>query len=172
MDVSRIRALRGPNLWSRHTAIEAIVSCSEAERDINSIAGFETRLRERFPIDVRRCPLYQDMKEGVTPELVDAAFEKAYSKEFFIRLLGRGGYPSTKEVRGSNFCDIAWHIDERTHRVAFIIMAAVFIGAPLVGVYPVFMMKVMCFALFASAFFTLGLITKERLWDCTSPVWR
>ena len=42
--------------------------------------------------------------------------------------------------------------DERTHRVAFIIMAAVFIGAPLVGVYPVFMMKVMCFALFACAF--------------------
>ena len=49
MDVSRIRALRGPNLWSRHTAIEAIVSCAEAERDINDIPGFETRLRERFP---------------------------------------------------------------------------------------------------------------------------
>ena len=31
MKVSRIRALRGPNLWSRHTAIEAIVSCNEAE---------------------------------------------------------------------------------------------------------------------------------------------
>ena len=28
---------------------------------------FRTRLRERFPIDVRRCPIYQDMKEGVTP---------------------------------------------------------------------------------------------------------
>ncbi|WP_199097355.1 transcription-repair coupling factor [Dyella sp. ASV21] len=28
---------------------------------------FRTHLRERFPIDVRRCPLYQDMKEGVTP---------------------------------------------------------------------------------------------------------
>jgi transcription-repair coupling factor (superfamily II helicase) len=28
---------------------------------------FRSRLRERFPIDVRRCPLYQDMKEGVTP---------------------------------------------------------------------------------------------------------
>ena len=40
----------------------------------------------------------------------------------------------------------------RTHRVAFLLMAAVFIGAPLVGVYPVFMMKVMCFALFACAF--------------------
>ncbi len=28
---------------------------------------FRTRLRERFPIDVRHCPIYQDMKEGVTP---------------------------------------------------------------------------------------------------------
>ena len=29
--------------------------------------AFRSHLRERFPIDVRRCPLYQDMKEGVTP---------------------------------------------------------------------------------------------------------
>ncbi len=28
---------------------------------------FRNALRERFPIDVRRCALYQDMKEGVTP---------------------------------------------------------------------------------------------------------
>ncbi|MBK7423437.1 MAG: cyanophycin synthetase [Propionivibrio sp.] len=49
MDVSRIRALRGPNLWSRHTAIEAIISCSETERVINNLPGFEARLRERFP---------------------------------------------------------------------------------------------------------------------------
>ena len=40
----------------------------------------------------------------------------------------------------------------RTHLIAFVIMAAVFILAPLLGVYPVFMMKVMCFALFACAF--------------------
>lgn len=40
----------------------------------------------------------------------------------------------------------------RTHQITFIIMAVIFIGAPLVGVYPVFMMKVMCFALFACAF--------------------
>ncbi|MCO5117155.1 MAG: branched-chain amino acid ABC transporter permease [Ottowia sp.] len=31
-------------------------------------------------------------------------------------------------------------------------MALILVGAPLVGVYPVFMMKVMCFALFACAF--------------------
>ncbi len=49
MEVSRIRALRGPNLWSRHTAIEAIVSCSEAELDIEALPGYEARLRNLFP---------------------------------------------------------------------------------------------------------------------------
>lgn len=49
MEVSRIRALRGPNLWSRRTAIEAIVTCTEEECSIGSIIGFESRLRARFP---------------------------------------------------------------------------------------------------------------------------
>ncbi|MBV8465783.1 MAG: cyanophycin synthetase [Burkholderiales bacterium] len=49
MDVSRIRVLRGPNLWTRHTAIEAVVTCSDIERSIDQLPGFETRLRVRFP---------------------------------------------------------------------------------------------------------------------------
>jgi cyanophycin synthetase len=49
MEISRIRALRGPNLWTRHTAIEGIVACSSDERSISRIPGFETRLRARFP---------------------------------------------------------------------------------------------------------------------------
>lgn len=49
MEVSRIRALRGPNLWSHHTAIEAIVECAESEYAIGAIVGFESRLRARFP---------------------------------------------------------------------------------------------------------------------------
>jgi len=36
-------------------------------------------------------------------------------------------------------------------RIAFLVMLAFFVGAPAV-IYPVFLMKVMCFALFASAF--------------------
>ncbi|MDZ4316298.1 MAG: cyanophycin synthetase [Azonexus sp.] len=49
MDVSRIRALRGPNLWSRHTAIQAIVTCEGGEVAIADLPNFEARLRERFP---------------------------------------------------------------------------------------------------------------------------
>ena len=49
MKVSRIRALRGPNLWSRHTALEAIVACEPAECAIGDLPGFEARLRHLFP---------------------------------------------------------------------------------------------------------------------------
>ena len=49
MEVSRIRALRGPNLWSRHTAIEAVVSCSSVERSSADQAEFEAAVRARFP---------------------------------------------------------------------------------------------------------------------------
>jgi cyanophycin synthetase len=48
MNITRIRALRGPNLWSRHTAIEAVVECSAPEQDIGSLPGFEGALRDRF----------------------------------------------------------------------------------------------------------------------------
>ena len=47
MQVSRIRALRGPNLWSRHTAIEAIISCPESEWVLAS--SLEQQLRRTFP---------------------------------------------------------------------------------------------------------------------------
>ena len=60
---------------------------------------------------------YATLNDDVTAEEVDAAYEKMYADEYFIRLLGRGAYPATKYVRGTNYCDIAWHIDPRTHRV-------------------------------------------------------
>ena len=41
MEVSRIRALRGPNLWCRHTAIEAIVACSDQSHLLAELPGFE-----------------------------------------------------------------------------------------------------------------------------------
>lgn len=49
MKVIQIRALRGPNLWSKHTSIEATVVLGKNECTLNEVPGFETRLRERFP---------------------------------------------------------------------------------------------------------------------------
>ncbi|HWR09794.1 N-acetyl-gamma-glutamyl-phosphate reductase [Sporomusa sp.] len=60
---------------------------------------------------------YATLKQGVTAEAVDAAYTSLYGDEYFVRLLGRGGYPATKNTRGTNFCDLGWHIDNRTGRV-------------------------------------------------------
>ncbi|MFN3884671.1 MAG: cyanophycin synthetase [Rhodocyclaceae bacterium] len=49
MEIFRIRALRGPNLWSRHTSIQALVRCDENERAMSRLPGFEARIRARFP---------------------------------------------------------------------------------------------------------------------------
>ena len=49
MEVSRIRALRGPNLWSRHTSIEAMVRCDSDHTDLSQHPEFENQLRHLFP---------------------------------------------------------------------------------------------------------------------------
>ncbi len=55
MEVSRIRALRGPNVWCRQQVLEAVVSCAEDEPGPEGVAAFETRLRARYPdVDLPR----------------------------------------------------------------------------------------------------------------------
>jgi cyanophycin synthetase len=60
MEVMRVRALRGPNLWSHHTSIEAVVKCSIAEQCVETIPDFEGRLRARFPAMIPLQPMGHD----------------------------------------------------------------------------------------------------------------
>ena len=60
---------------------------------------------------------YANLKQGVDKTAVDNAFTKMYADEYFVRLLSQGNLPAVKQVRGSNFVDIAWQIDERTGRI-------------------------------------------------------
>ena len=72
MELIRTRALRGPNLWSRHTALEVLVSCPEPERALDKVAGFETRLLERFP-DI---PDYHPV-DGISPVSMAQVLQQA-----------------------------------------------------------------------------------------------
>ena len=58
MEVTRIRALRGPNLWSRHTALEAVVICTDDGCCLSRLPGFEARVRALCPWmgPLRPCP--------------------------------------------------------------------------------------------------------------------
>jgi len=49
MHITRLRALRGPNLWSRHTCMEALVSCAGEHCSLENMPGFAERLRALFP---------------------------------------------------------------------------------------------------------------------------
>ena len=51
------------------------------------------------------------------PEAVGEALQTAYSKQPFVRLLGKGGCADTKHVTRTNFIDIGWDYDPRTGRV-------------------------------------------------------
>eukprot|EP01030_Chromulinospumella_sphaerica_P015246 gene15246-15047_t len=49
MKIERIRALRGPNLWSKNTSMEALVFCEENERLYDRFANIEMRVRSALP---------------------------------------------------------------------------------------------------------------------------
>ena len=48
---------------------------------------------------------------------VTKALEESYSHYPFVRLLGEGKCPDTKNVTRTNFIDIGWHHDPRTNRL-------------------------------------------------------
>ena len=75
MNVNRIRALRGPNLWTQHTAIEAVVSCTPEECAITADPGFEIRLRTRFPAISPLQPTGHDSKVTLAHVLGLAAID-------------------------------------------------------------------------------------------------
>ncbi|OOG41814.1 transcription-repair coupling factor [Rhodanobacter sp. C06] len=84
--------------------------------------GFRNALRERFPIDVRRCPLYQDMKEGVTPGGIEyylpLFFEQTatlfdYLADNALFVLGEGAGESSEAF----WTQTAERYDQRAHDI-------------------------------------------------------
>ncbi len=55
-------------------------------------------------------------------EKISACYKKFYGNEPFIRLLEGKNLPDTKNVIGTNICEIAWRLDARTGRL--IVMSA------------------------------------------------
>ncbi|MEJ8778174.1 N-acetyl-gamma-glutamyl-phosphate reductase [Pseudogracilibacillus sp. ICA-222130] len=63
--------------------------------------------------------MYLTAKESTTTKELTELFQKQYKDNHFIRIQ-EGRFPSTKEVSGSNFCDIAVAYDERTKRITVV----------------------------------------------------
>ena len=59
---------------------------------------------------------YAKLKEGVSEEEVKKAYD-IYKDEYFVRVLKEGNVPEVRNVKCSNFVDVAYKVDPRTHRV-------------------------------------------------------
>lgn len=63
---------------------------------------------------------YASLTREVSYEEVKKVYEDFYQKEYFVRLTKKGVFPETRWVKGSNFLDIGFTVDQRTKRIVVI----------------------------------------------------
>jgi N-acetyl-gamma-glutamyl-phosphate reductase len=99
---------------------------SEIEEQLSFAAG--TKVVIQFTphlIPVNRgilTTLYLAPEKSADAEKIFACYKKFYGNEPFVRLLEDKTLPDTKNVTGTNVCEIAWRLDPRTGRL--IVMSA------------------------------------------------
>jgi len=99
---------------------------SEIEEQLSFAAGAKVVVQfTPHLIPVNRgilTTLYFEPAGKLTDEKISACYKKAYGNEPFVRLLEGKALPDTKNVTGTNVCEIAWRLDPRTSRL--IVMSA------------------------------------------------
>jgi N-acetyl-gamma-glutamyl-phosphate reductase len=66
------------------------------------------------------CTIYTQLTDFMTTKEVVQFYEHYYENHPFVRIRKEGILPATKEVYGSNYCDIGFHADERTGRLTIV----------------------------------------------------
>ena len=56
--------------------------------------------------------IYGRLSPGITRDDITRVYEKYYGEKPFVRCLKPGTYPAMSHVKGSNFCDIGFHVDK------------------------------------------------------------
>ncbi|MDW5299045.1 MAG: N-acetyl-gamma-glutamyl-phosphate reductase [Sedimentibacter sp.] len=98
----------------------------EIEEQLSYAAGNDVRINfTPHLVPMNRGILttaYASLNSDTTYEKVKAAYDKYYDEEKFVRVLDKDVYPQTKWIKGSNYVDVNFKIDDRTNRI--IIMGA------------------------------------------------
>ncbi len=64
--------------------------------------------------------IYADVHDGNETKDFIEAYKSFYEGRPFVRIRPEGQWPGTKEVWGSNYCDIGFDVDIRTNRVTIV----------------------------------------------------
>lgn len=91
----------------------------EIEQAISAIYGEDVRLTfTPHLVPMTRgilCTTYVPLKQSVTNKEVVQLYQETYQNEPFVRVRSEGTWPATKEVYGTNYCDIGIAVDQRTN---------------------------------------------------------
>jgi N-acetyl-gamma-glutamyl-phosphate reductase len=66
------------------------------------------------------CTIYAELAKGYSTKEFLELYQHYYKKSPFVRIRPLGTYPATKEVAGSNYCDIGLNVDGRTRRLTIV----------------------------------------------------
>ncbi|MBY7142970.1 N-acetyl-gamma-glutamyl-phosphate reductase [Virgibacillus sp. NKC19-3] len=66
------------------------------------------------------CTMYGTIKGDMSTEEVIDSYKTFYQSNPFVRIRDKGKFPRSKDVYGSNFCDIGLHVDERTNQLIIV----------------------------------------------------
>lgn len=100
----------------RHTPeIEEQLSYAAGEKIVLSFTPHLTPMNRGI---LSTC--YAVLNKKYNYDEIKSVYNKYYKDEYFIRITKEGIFPETKWVKGSNFCDIGFKIDERTNRIIVI----------------------------------------------------
>lgn len=99
----------------------------EIEQTLSKVAGAPVRITfvpHLLPVNrgiLATC--YARLKDGVTEEMLRAAYEARYGDEPFVRLLPAGKSADIHNIKYTNFCDVSIFVDKRTN--TFIAISAI-----------------------------------------------
>lgn len=63
--------------------------------------------------------IYSPLQRNCTHVEIEAIYQEHYQEKPFVRLMSEG-VPQSKQVLGSNYCDIGWQIDQRTGQLVIV----------------------------------------------------
>lgn len=66
------------------------------------------------------CTMYANLNTAKNTQELIELYKDFYHGKPFVRIRPEGYYPATKEVYGTNFCDIGLIVDERTNRLTIV----------------------------------------------------
>ena len=93
----------------------------EIEQELSEVSGKSIKITfTPHLIPMNRGILvtaYGTLKNNVKYDDIRSIYEKYYAKEHFIRVTKKDVFPETRWIKGSNYCDIGFAIDERTNRI-------------------------------------------------------